>query len=108
MLGTLAAYLVRSPTVLLAVLAVMGRFWAFVNVNSLPMVYDLAGQRSIGSYTGLYYFASSLATDHRPHPGRPADRLDELPSYLAVLPDLPGVGDRVHDAGAGAGEWRKT
>ena len=61
MLGTLAAYLVRSPTMLLVVLAVMGAFWAFVNINSLPMVYDLAGQRSIGSYTGLYYFASSLA-----------------------------------------------
>ena len=102
MLGTLAAYLVRSPTVLLAVLAVMGAFWAFVNINSLPMVYDLAGQRSIGAYTGLYYFASSLAAITGPIL---AGRLIDWTSYqdhLAVLPGLHGAGDRADDAGAGA------
>jgi MFS family permease len=52
---------VRNPTILLVVLAVMGAFWALVNINSLPMVYDLSGQKSIGAYTGLYYFASSAA-----------------------------------------------
>ena len=57
----LRGFFVRNPTVLLVVLAVMGGFWALVNINSLPMVYDLAGKRSIGAYTGLYYFASSLA-----------------------------------------------
>jgi len=25
------------------------------------MIYDLSGQKSIGAYTGLYYFASSAA-----------------------------------------------
>ncbi len=59
--GVIAAMLIRSPTVLLAVLAIMGGFWALVNINSLPMVYDLAKSGSIGAYTGLYYFASSLA-----------------------------------------------
>jgi len=60
-LGVLVATKVRNPTILLAVLAVMGAFWALVNINSLPMVYDLAKSGSIGAYTGLYYFASSLA-----------------------------------------------
>ena len=82
-LGTLAAYLVRSPTVLLAVLAVMGAFWAFVNINSLPMVYDLAGQRSIGAYTGLYYFASSLAAITGPIL---AGRLIDWTSYQVIWP----------------------
>jgi len=59
--GGIVASFVRHPTVLLVILAVMGGFWALVNINSLPMVYDLAGKRSIGSYTGLYYFSSSLA-----------------------------------------------
>ncbi|MCX6032687.1 MAG: SLC45 family MFS transporter [Chloroflexi bacterium] len=59
--GVIAGFTVRNPTILLVVLAVMGAFWALVNINSLPMVYDLAGKRSIGAYTGLYYFASSAA-----------------------------------------------
>lgn len=59
--GLVVGFNVRNPTLLLAVLAVMGAFWALVNINSLPMVYDLSGKRSIGAYTGLYYFSSSLA-----------------------------------------------
>jgi len=61
LLGLVVGAFVRSPTMLLVVLAVMGGFWALVNINSLPMVYDLSGQKSIGAYTGLYYFASSAA-----------------------------------------------
>ena len=60
-IGVLVAGTLRNPTVLLAVLAVMGAFWALVNINSLPMVYDLSKSRTIGAYTGLYYFASSAA-----------------------------------------------
>lgn len=59
--GLVVGFTVRNPTLLLAVLAVMGAFWALVNINSLPMVYDLSQGGSIGAYTGLYYFASSLA-----------------------------------------------
>ena len=61
LLGLVVGTFVRNPTLLLVVLAVMGGFWALVNINSLPMVYDLSGQKSIGAYTGLYYFASSAA-----------------------------------------------
>lgn len=35
--------------------------WAFININSLPMVVDMTEDARIGTYTGLYYFASTLA-----------------------------------------------
>lgn len=61
LVGLLAGFFIRNPGILLAMLAIMGAFWALVNINSLPMVYDLGGDQSIGSLTGLYYFASSAA-----------------------------------------------
>jgi len=60
-LGLVVGFFVRNPTVVLVLLAIMGIFWAFININSLPMVYDLGGEESIGAYTGLYYFSSSAA-----------------------------------------------
>jgi len=54
-------FFIRDSTMLLILLGVMGIFWAFVNINSLPMVYDLGGEENIGAYTGLYYFSSSAA-----------------------------------------------
>jgi len=36
-------------------------FWALINVNSLPMVYDIVGDVRIGALTGLFYFSSNLA-----------------------------------------------
>jgi maltose/moltooligosaccharide transporter len=59
--GLIIGFFLRQPTVLLIVLALMGAFWALVNINSLPMVYDLGGQEHIGAFTGLYYLASSAA-----------------------------------------------
>ena len=82
-LCSLAAFTVGNPTVLLAVLAVMGAFWALVNINSLPMVYDLAGQRSIGAFTGLYFFAASLAAITGPIL---AGRLIDSTSYRIIWP----------------------
>jgi MFS family permease len=38
-----------------------GIFWALINVNSLPMVYDVGGERRIGAFTGMYYLASNIA-----------------------------------------------
>ena len=61
LVGLIAGFFIRNPTVLLVTLAIMGAFWALVNINSLPMVYDLGGEQSIGAYTGLYYFSSSAA-----------------------------------------------
>ncbi len=59
--GLIAGFFIRDSTVLLITLALMGFFWALININSLPMVYDLGDENSIGAYTGLYYFASSAA-----------------------------------------------
>jgi maltose/moltooligosaccharide transporter len=61
LVGLIVGFIVRNPTILLITLAVMGAFWALVNINSLPMVYDLGGEQSIGALTGLYYFSSSAA-----------------------------------------------
>jgi maltose/moltooligosaccharide transporter len=41
--------------------ALAGGGWAFVNVNSLPMVVDMTTAEKIGGYTGLYYFFSQAA-----------------------------------------------
>jgi maltose/moltooligosaccharide transporter len=54
-------FFVRGTIVFAIVLIVTGGFWALVNVNSLPLVYDYGDERRIGAYTGLYYFSSQLA-----------------------------------------------
>jgi len=54
-------FVVQSAVTLVIVLVLGGAFWALVNVNSLPLVYDYGDERRIGAYTGLYYFSSQLA-----------------------------------------------
>jgi maltose/moltooligosaccharide transporter len=83
MSGTLLVFLIQDQTTLLLLLAVMGAFWALVNINSLPMVYDLAKSGSIGAYTGLYYFAASAAAITGPIAG---GLLVDLTSYRAIWP----------------------
>ena len=51
-----------SPTALISVLfALAGIAWATINVNSFPMVVELAKGPNIGQYTGYYYTASMAA-----------------------------------------------
>ena len=50
-----------SGFVLPVLLALIGIFWAAININSLPMVVDTAPQTELATYTGLYYFASTSA-----------------------------------------------
>ncbi len=38
-----------------------GVAWAFININSLPMVVDMTGLAKVGTYTGLYYLFSTLS-----------------------------------------------
>lgn len=83
MAGAVLAYFMRSQLVLLVLLAVMGGFWALVNINSLPMVYDLSKSGRIGAYTGLYYFASSAAAITGPILG---GVLVDLTSYRVIWP----------------------
>ena len=54
-------FFIQNVITFLIVLVVVGFFWAMVNVNSLPLVYDYGDERKIGAYTGLYYFSSQLA-----------------------------------------------
>lgn len=57
----LGFFIIQNVATFLGVLVVVGFFWAMVNVNSLPLVYDYGDERKIGAYTGLYYFSSQLA-----------------------------------------------
>lgn len=44
-----------------AVFALAGLGWATINVNSYPMVVELASNGNVGKYTGFYYTASMSA-----------------------------------------------
>src|SRR5574341_1139114 len=52
---------IRNQAMLIAMLVLAGIFWALINVNSLPMVYDVGDEKRIGAFTGLYYLASNIA-----------------------------------------------
>lgn len=52
----------QTPPALMYVLfAIAGVGWATINVNSFPMVVELATGSNIGKYTGYYYTASMAA-----------------------------------------------
>jgi MFS family permease len=57
----LGFFIVQNVPTFIGLLVITGFFWAMVNVNSLPMVYDYGDERRIGAYTGLYYFSSQMA-----------------------------------------------
>ncbi len=51
-----------TPTVLNIILfSLAGIGWATINVNSFPMVVELASRGNVGKYTGYYYTASMAA-----------------------------------------------
>ncbi|MBQ4071655.1 MAG: MFS transporter [Clostridia bacterium] len=49
------------PIVMYLLFALAGIAWATINVNSFPMVVELARGSNIGKYTGFYYTASMSA-----------------------------------------------
>ena len=51
----------RMLTVAGVLLMVGGIAWAFININSLPMVVDMTSLARVGTYTGLYYLFSTLS-----------------------------------------------
>jgi Na+/melibiose symporter-like transporter len=51
----------RMLTVAGVLLIIGGIGWAFVNINSLPMIVDLTSAARIGTFTGLYYLFSTLS-----------------------------------------------
>jgi len=59
---TLVGYFLIQNTITFAIVLVLtGAFWALVNVNSLPLVYDHGDEKRIGAFTGLYYLSSQFA-----------------------------------------------
>ncbi len=59
--GLIADFFIRDLAVLRIVLAIMGAFWALVNINSLPMVYDLGGgliDLTAKNYSVLWLFSA--------------------------------------------------
>jgi len=51
----------RMLTIAGVLLVFGGVGWAFVNINSLPMVVELSSTARIGTFTGLYYLFSTLS-----------------------------------------------
>lgn len=51
----------RMLTVAGVLLMFGGIAWAFVNINSLPMVVDMTSDARLGTFTGLYYLFSTLS-----------------------------------------------
>lgn len=47
-------------------IAIAGVGWAWINVNSYPMVVEMANKKNIGKLTGWYYAASMLAQSITP------------------------------------------
>ncbi len=54
-------FITRETPLLYVLFTLAGIGWATVNVNSLPMITEFAQTRSIGQFTGYYYFASMSA-----------------------------------------------
>ena len=50
-----------SPIIMYILFTVAGIGWATINVNSFPMVVELAKDGDVGKYTGFYYTASMAA-----------------------------------------------
>lgn len=61
--AVMASFLTSSSSVVLMniLFALCGIGWATINVNSFPMVVELAGDSDVGKYTGFYYTASMAA-----------------------------------------------
>ena len=52
---------VRMLTLAGVLLIFGGAGWAFININSLPMIVDLTSAARIGTFTGLYYLFSTFS-----------------------------------------------
>lgn len=52
----------RSGVLMYVILGVAGISWALININSYPMVVEMASSRKIGKFTGYYYFFSMAAS----------------------------------------------
>ncbi len=81
----LAVPLVTNSLLLIsAAVAVLGIFWACININSLPIVAELAPSGGTGGYVGLYYlFSAGAAITAPPVAGL---LVDLTGTYLTIFP----------------------
>jgi MFS family permease len=85
-LMTLSLLFIRSQIVIYGLMAIAGLGWAMININSLPMVLDMAGKK-VGTYTGYYYFFSMAAAVFGPILlGSLMDLLNASSGKLSILP----------------------
>jgi len=76
--------LTTSVALVSASVAVLGIFWAFINISSLPIVANLAPSGQTGGYVGLYYLFSTTAAITAPPV---AGLLVDLAStYVVIFP----------------------
>ncbi len=54
-------YFFREMAVVAVLLAIGGAAWGMVNINSITVIWQLAPEGKVGSYTGVYYTFSQLA-----------------------------------------------
>lgn len=50
-----------SKPIMIGLFALAGLLWACININSYPYVLENINESKVGTYTGLYYFSSSIA-----------------------------------------------
>lgn len=55
-------FFLKSILAIRIIFVFAGLFWALININSYPFVTDMAPNGQLGTYTGLYYLFSSLAS----------------------------------------------
>ncbi len=66
LVSLLIATFVMIPWLLYILIGIAGIGWAWVNVNSYPMVVEMASKKTVGRLTGWYYAASMLAQSLTP------------------------------------------
>lgn len=64
--GVLMCCIVSTPWLFYPFIALAGIGWAWINVNSYPMIVEMSSKKTIGKFTGWYYAASMLAQSITP------------------------------------------
>lgn len=65
LLLSFTVYSISTPSLILLIF-MLGVGWATINVNSYPMVVELASKDQVGTYTGYYYFSTMMAQSLTP------------------------------------------
>ena len=61
-ISLIVMFIIPNTTVISIFFVICGAGWAFININSIVIVWEMAPTtKKIGTYTGLYYFFSFMA-----------------------------------------------